>query len=370
MGAYVELNPQSWRKERNPYLSWVKGGKAAGQIADPAPRIASMARMLGLTPEQTVALLVERRTKLIDSLVRGELGDMYAKATKIEPLIGRANVKFTRPRLLPFGHPPAIDQAEAIHAAHEVSGSRRARILLVVNRPRWGGGGRMEGRLAHALAWTVDPADIVVVYADGTGGGSSPPGRFPDGVREIDFAGMMDGLEPEEQQAALVLLLRSFRADAIVNLNSATLYAAMQTRGRRWSRPSGCSCASSATNKCRSAHGPAGVCGSSTGSTKRSPVCSPTATSWRVSCTETYRVPTEHARPVAGLASTQSTRQPAPGFRITDSLRDADPRSSGRAVGSGRSVSGLLLEIAARMPDVDFRMWGEPGKWGRRTIGA
>ena len=116
-----------------------------------------------------------------------------------------------------------------IHAAHDAAGFRRARLVLVINRPRWGGGRRLEGNLAHALVPRISPEDVVVVYTDGTG--VTAEGRFPDGVREIDFVGLASHLAPEDAAAALVVLLRTFCADAIVNINSATLYRAMQSLG-------------------------------------------------------------------------------------------------------------------------------------------
>jgi glycosyltransferase involved in cell wall biosynthesis len=76
----------------------------------------------------------------------------------------------------------------------------------------------------------MDPGEIVVLYTDARG--SAPPGRFPDGVREIDVAALVEGLPEEAADRVLVELLRSFRAEAVVNVNSGLLYRAMATYGR------------------------------------------------------------------------------------------------------------------------------------------
>jgi hypothetical protein len=207
--------------ERSPYLEWLKRGRAAGELADPAPAIPEMAHLLGLEVDHLVDLLVARRTDVVERLTGGELGEMVARAAELEPLIAGARVRVTRPRMFPFGDPHALEQVAAIHAAHEAAGFRRARLVLVINRPRWGGGRRLEGHLAHALASRIPPDEVVVIYTDE--GGPTPDGRYPAGVREIDFAALVEGMEqPEDAETALVVLLRSFQADAIVNINSAT----------------------------------------------------------------------------------------------------------------------------------------------------
>ena len=231
LAHYLEHQPQHRQgRERHPYLEWLKRGRAAGELADPSPAIPEMARILGMEQSEVVGRLVARRQDLIDRLLTGELGEMYERAGRLEPLVARADVRFTRPRMLPFGDPTALKQVALIHAAQEAAGFRRARLVIVVNRPRWGGGRRMEGHLAHALADRMPAEEIVVVYSDH--GGSAPPGRFPEGVRELDFASLVGELEPEAAQHALVVLLRTFHADAIVNINSPMLYGAMRTLGK------------------------------------------------------------------------------------------------------------------------------------------
>jgi glycosyltransferase involved in cell wall biosynthesis len=116
-----------------------------------------------------------------------------------------------------------------LHGAQEAAGFRPARLVFVINRGRWGGGRRMEGHLTHALAHHVDPDEIVVLYTDESS--EAPPGRYPDGIREIDFARLSSSLRPEEAQHALVMLLRSFDADAIINVNSRMMYHALRAYG-------------------------------------------------------------------------------------------------------------------------------------------
>jgi glycosyltransferase involved in cell wall biosynthesis len=227
--AYLEGHPRRRRSTDNPYVAWLRGGRAAGELADPAPGVRELAPLLGMEPGEVAHLLRERRGDMLRRLRTGGLGEMFAKAAEIEPLIGEAWVETTRPRLLPFSHPPVVKEVAALHRAQEAAGFRPARVVFVINRGRWGGGRRMEGHLTHALAHHVDPGDIVVLYTDESS--AAPAGRYPAGVREIDFAEISAALRPEEAQHALVMLLRTLGADAIVNVNSRMMYHALRAYG-------------------------------------------------------------------------------------------------------------------------------------------
>jgi glycosyltransferase involved in cell wall biosynthesis len=232
MEKYLARYPErSVGPERSPYLEWVKRGKAAGEIADPADGIEALAPLLGLEPEQVVHEMVGLRTDMMQRLRTGTLGEMYAKAAELEPLIGATWAQtVTDTKQLPFRNEHVTRAVAGIHSCHLAAGFRRARIVIVTNKPRWGGGRRLEGHVAHALAGTIDPDEIVVIYTDE--GGAAPTGRFPAGVREIDFFSRFTGVNFNTQQEALVALLRSFCADAILNVNSRLLYYAMRPYGK------------------------------------------------------------------------------------------------------------------------------------------
>lgn len=231
MKDYLDRHPERREgPERSPYLEWIKRGRAAGEIADPAQGIEKMAEVLGLEPREVVDELVATRDDMMQRLRNGKLGEMFAKAEQLEPLIASAWIETARTRMIPLQGKHVSGQVAAIHACQQVAGFRRARLVVVTNRPRWGGGRRIEGHLAHALAETITPDDIVIIYTDKSG--ESPPTRFPDGVREIDFAALSEGLPEDHKQQALVSLLRSFNADAIVNINSRVLYSALTPYGK------------------------------------------------------------------------------------------------------------------------------------------
>ncbi len=232
MTEYVDRYPHktSPQKVRNPFLYWLKRGRAAGDIADPAPRINRIAPVLGLPPEEVADLIAERRRDLQQRFRTGKLGEVFAKAAEIEPLIGATWTEIANPHLIPLSRRVVVDEICAIYQAHEAVEFRPARVVLVADGTGAGDGRRMDDDLAHALAIQMDPDEIVVIATDVST--EAEVGRYPDGVRQIDFARMARDLPRERREHALVMLLRTFHADAIVNVESKMLYDALRTYAR------------------------------------------------------------------------------------------------------------------------------------------
>lgn len=364
MREYLARYPKRQKNSMHPYLAWLRHGRSVGEIADPAPEVERMAQVLNVTPTELVDALVARRTDLQQRLRTGTLGEMWARAAEVDPLVGGAWPESSRPALLPLVGITAVKQMAALHLSQLEAAYRRARVLLVVRSPRWGGGRRMEGHIAHALAGEVSPEEIVVIYSDESG--DSPAVRFPEGVRQIDFAAHTAGLDPEWQEHTLVMLLRSFQADSIVNINSGMLHRAMRAYGH----------ALAATERLF----PIFFCN------EQSQIGNwygwPSSQFYRVFDRVT-NVVTDSEYLARWFDDTYqldaSSREKIRVFHtpvdptLPVAAPDPSPRASGRPAvfWAGRwdrqKKIDLVLEIARRMPDVEFRMWGEP-VLQRRTL--
>lgn len=230
MPVYLARYPRRREGRESPYVGWLREGRDAGEIGDPTIGLARVAPVLGMTPPELAEKLGEVREDLTERLRYGALGEQLAKAAAIEPLISSTWAATTQPRIQPVNAPEITDQVVALHACQEQAGFARARLVFVINRPRWGSGRRIEGHVAHALRDRVAPEDVVVIYTDQ--GGSSPEGRFPAGVREVDFAAAARELTPPQRARVLVELIRSLHAEAVLNINSRVLYDALGPYGR------------------------------------------------------------------------------------------------------------------------------------------
>ena len=362
MARYLARYPAKLESKEHPYLAWLKHGKDASEIADPAPEIEGMARVLSLAASDLVDALVQRRTDLQERLRTGKLGEMLARAAEIDPLIGDVWPESSRPVLVPVTTEITALQMAAIHLAHVEAGFRRARVLLVVESARWGRGRRMDGHIAHALAGRVAPEEIVVIYTDESG--TAPLGRFPDGAREVDFASHAAHMDTEWQEHTLVMLLRSFQADSIVNINSGTFHRAMRTYGS----------ALATTERlfpiffCEEQKGIGNSCGWPSSQFYRlfDQVTNIITDSERLAqwFNDIYQLDASSREKIRVL------RAPAdPSMPVVSP--DASSRPSLRATVSwaGRwdrqKEIDLVVQIARLMPEVDFRMWGESTPHGR-----
>jgi hypothetical protein len=205
----------------------VPGRSALGVVDVFAPGAPVLAPVLGMPAEAVAGLVEEQRRDLVERFRSGRLGAVFDRAAEVEPLIAHARPEMARMRLLPLGYEGVAEEARVIHACQAQAGHRRARAVLVANGPRWE---QLESRLARVLADRIGGEEVVVVWGDRSGG--PRPGRYPDGVRVVDFATEAADLAPERIPHALVMLLRSFRADVLVNVNCRRLFEALAPFGR------------------------------------------------------------------------------------------------------------------------------------------
>ncbi len=356
MVAYLRRHPQRAVGEGSPYVAWLREGRRAGEIADPAPGLELMAPVLGRTPAELAAELGSLRSDLRQRLRTGRLGEMMARAAEIEPLVADAWPETTRPRIPPFFSDTTSAQVHAVHSCQQAAGFARARVLLVISDPRWGGGRRIEGHLAHAFARDLDPAEIVVVYTDR--GGRAPGTRFPSGVREVDLAAVVEGMPVEFSGRVLVELLRSLRADVVVNINSMLLHRSMTTYGRALAASERLFVVMFGNEQLALGNWvgmPLRYFYRSFDLVEGVITDSRYLADWLV---QRHQLPDEMARRIQVLSAPVDASLP---------VVDVTPRPPGRrsqVFWAGRfdrqKRVDLAFEVARRMPDVDFRLWGEP----------
>lgn len=217
---YLRRHPERRTStERSLYLEWLKRGREAGEIADPAEGVEPMAELLGMDPLTVVDKVRAIRSDATERLRTGTLGEMFAKAVELEPLIGDAwRETAARIAQLPLRNDSVAVCVAAIHDAHEQAGFRRARVVVAVDRPRADG---LDVLVVTSLAAGVDPSEIVVIYTDAAPDDVAV--TLPSGVRVVDFHSRFADLAwvmPEDRQQAMVSLVRSFWADALVNVES------------------------------------------------------------------------------------------------------------------------------------------------------
>lgn len=223
--SYLKRHPERRESDVNPYVAWLREGAAEGEIAEPVRGVKKLAAVLDLPMEEVAAHLGERRTDVVRRLMHGKLGEMFAKAAEVEPLVGELWPEVSRPRMMPIPWLVVADQLGALHASQQALGFQRARMVLVVDdvdQP-------LVRRLLAGLCVEVAAHDVVVVTTGAEHGGALPEALHD--VRRVDFAETARGLGPLMTQQVLVELLRSLCADAIVGVESALFLDALTPYG-------------------------------------------------------------------------------------------------------------------------------------------
>jgi len=156
--------------------------------------------------------------------------DVVRKAAQFDPLIEQAWSQALRVRIPPFQTDVAANRTSAIWRLIQASGKTRAKHVICVNRARFGGGARIEGHLARSLAAEHGAESVVVLTTDKRG--AMPEGKFPEGVRVIDFAALATELRGSGgRRRILAEFLRALAPDAVYNINSRRLWETLEPYG-------------------------------------------------------------------------------------------------------------------------------------------
>jgi glycosyltransferase involved in cell wall biosynthesis len=352
---YLARYPDVAESGLNPFYHWLTIGREKGYIAEAFSEFEGMCAILGCDPVEVQRLLTERREDLRARLEHGKLGEMVAKAAELDPLIAHSWPEALQIKLPPFHSDDAVNRVVAMYRLQLEAEFRRARIVIVVNRPRWGGGRRIEGHIAHALSERCAPDEIVVVTTEE--GGDPPPGRFPEGCRHIDLATIALRLKPDARQRLLVEFLRSLRPAAVFNVNSRLLWDALTPYGKALSATTALYACLFCNDKnifgfwggypakyfYRHFDVLAGVC------------CDSHFLADQL--IKQFQVPHDQRHKVCTLEAPVDATQPIAPAPAARTGRRPKIFWSGRLDRQKRV--DIVYALAERMPEADFRMWGE-----------
>ncbi|PSL17617.1 glycosyltransferase family 4 protein [Shimia abyssi] len=203
----------------NPFVHWLQVGLHNGRLGDPNHKLPLIAKqLLGLKAPEVAHEMVERRTDLLNRLKYGKLGEMVAGATELDPLIGASWPEAFAPKMPPFHTPRTSDKLDALCALRDAAGYQRAQFVLAVNRPRWGCGLKEEGYLAKFLSEAYGPESVLIIYTDTND--EITPGRFDPAIRQVSLKTATKGSAEDVAIDVLQTFLRSLRPIAFFNINS------------------------------------------------------------------------------------------------------------------------------------------------------
>jgi glycosyltransferase involved in cell wall biosynthesis len=230
---YVSQNPDVKAAKINPFLHYLKVGKTEGR--QPSPLSAGnqhfdhVAEMLNMAPQQLESTVADRKDDIKSRLLSGELGEMVAKAEKLDPLVKHVWLAALDPGISPIRSLAWTHQISAMHRLQEGAGWRRAKVAVLIPWVHVSGAARVAAYLTTALTSLFEPDDVVVIRTETSE--FQFPEWFPDGCRHIDFAAETQAMDASNKQRLLVEFLRSLKLQHVFNLNSGTFWESLEHFG-------------------------------------------------------------------------------------------------------------------------------------------
>ncbi|MEO1611784.1 MAG: glycosyltransferase family 4 protein [Pseudomonadota bacterium] len=364
---YAEANADVRKSGVNPFYHYITHGRAEGrpprEMHPANPDFMKLCKALGAAPEEMRQRFEAERADIAGRLAGGALGRMVEKAAALEPLIHHPSRKGAEPTIPPF-NPRHQKGFAAIGALQAAVGHRRFRNVVALPHVRMSGAARVAGELASALGEIDAPEEILILRTDLSD--YQHPEWFPAQATTLDFSAEVAGLSGPERQRLLFSFIRSLGPERVFNCNSRLFWDMFAAYGRAMSA----STSVYAYMFCSDQNAEGHEAGYPVEFFSR---CFDDLTGLitdSVSLKETLAA--RFAPPPRQRAKIVSL--PTPLADAADPV--AAPISSERpcVFWAGRfdrqKRVDVVFDLARRMPDVDFRLWGKPVLDGPLRDGA
>ncbi len=367
MGEYLARHPRKTHRgpRAQPVPRVAEAGQGRGRDRRPGARHrCGWPTSSGWSPQQVVDLLAERPHRSAGAAAHRHAGRDVREGGR-DRTVDRRGLARDRPARCCCRSAPPTWSGE-VSALHARPGGRGlpARAPGARDQPAALGRRPTAWRATSPTPWrtTSTPARSSSIYTD-AGAARPRAAGSPTGCARSTSRPCVDGPMPEDGRRAGPgrRCSASFRRrrGRQHQLPAALPRDARPTAGR-WPPPSGCSwCFFCNEQTARWAAGTAGRLRYFYRYLRPGrPASSPTASTSRLSCARRHQLRLRPRRPAPRLP-----RPVDPGSRSSPSRR-RPPGRRPQVFWAGRwdrqKRIDLLLEVARRMPDVDFRMWGEP----------
>ncbi|MEM8553524.1 MAG: glycosyltransferase family 4 protein [Pseudomonadota bacterium] len=201
-----------------------------------ATNITSMVAHQTLYPGEAMAMVAERgrRAKeLKQRLTTGAMAALVRKAAQFEPLVAHP-ARGPNSYVIPPN--PNVALTASLKRLYDELERRPAKHVVVTNRCGMSGAARVAATASHAFATLepdTSPDDIVVIRTEHSD--LEYPQWFPEGVRHLDFPGLILSSAQPERKKLLLAVLRGLAPQTILNVNSRLLWDITLAHGKVFS---------------------------------------------------------------------------------------------------------------------------------------
>lgn len=357
---YTNRYPDVATSGLNPFYHYLTVGRKEGRGTNPysagEPNFEEMCEILGRRSSEVQQNLLDRRRDLRGRLEHGVLGEMVKRAAQLEPLIHHTWLAAMEARFPPFHSEPIMGQIAAMHRLQKAAGWRRAKVVVAIRSCGVSGAARIAGHLATALEGIYGAEEIVVLCTDQSD--MLFPEWFPSGARHVDLPRAALNVSQVNQQRLLVEFIRSLRPDAVFNINSKLFWDMLLPYGKALSK----STSLYAYLFCDDMNTFGYIDGYPSKQFYRY------FDLYKAILADSHFL-ADSLRERFQIPPSQTHKLLALGTPVSGSIPIAPPIASGtrrpQIFWSGRfdrqKRVDIVAELAARLPDVDFRLWGQPG---------
>ena len=222
----IVVQPSAFAKDSSGFAEFA--GQMRKQLRAIPDQEALIARFKGKDIPLTQARrhLANLRKDVSSRLESGTLGHLAAKAAELDTLI--MHPSRSQASVVIAAHANHVLRASnALQELHKQCQHRRARAVVVIPHCRMSGAARVAGVLSGALARRYGADEIVVLRTEQSA--LDYPDWFAQGCRHVDLSAVAGNLRPEHRSLLLFMFLRSLGPDHVFNVNSRLMWDTMRS---------------------------------------------------------------------------------------------------------------------------------------------
>lgn len=304
--------------------------------------------------------LDDRRQDLVDRLLTGDLGSQLKKLSEIDPLIMGSFDAALEAQYSPFRSVAGLSRISSIIELMAAAEWRQTDVVVVLPWSRMGGASKLAGVACKVLVDRFGSDKVTVLHTSESQFDYSH--WFPEGIRIVDFYSATLALPPDARRRVLFEFLRALRPAIVLNINSQICWEVIEEYGR----PLQATCKLLAYMFCHEVDSRGHLGGYPVRSYHRSlPYLHAALVDSQALRDELIKRYCLFHESLSRLYILPTPTDPLlPYIHVTQRSSQWRPNVfwAGRFVAQKRL--DLLQEIATRMPDVNFHVWGGD-KWPR-----
>jgi len=231
--AYRMRYPDAMKLGSNPLLHYTLIGRekdySPGAFGVQSAEIPAIARALRLHPNEMIKQHRAQAQDVIERVRSGELGRQFLMAAEIDPLVAHARLALFECGVQPLRGVRQARRLSAMLDLQDAAGHLPARAVVLMPWNQIGGATKLAGQLVTAMASTLGTTEVVVVTTEAPSWDF--PQWFPAEVRRLDFSTPSRPLEGSDRTTLLFEFLRSLDPEVIVNVNSPMFWPLLENYG-------------------------------------------------------------------------------------------------------------------------------------------